>query len=290
MEKKVLIIGHGTVGSNLERELLVLKPAIVDKYKGENTKEQGVKYDLAFVCVDTPKTEVDLCNDTEVWKAIAENDAELYVIKSTVLPGTVKKIADVTKKRVVFSPEYYGGTQHCNNFEFDFTILGGDPKDCREVIQILQKVYDGRHQFRITDSTTAELVKYMENSFLATKVSFCNQFFEIAEKAGVDYEELRELFVLDPRVNPSHTFVYRDKPYWNSHCLNKDVPAIAVSYQAPLLLSVIQYNELKRVESEAAELRQKYESESHADQQEEKPEIYINVDVLGPIAERYMQD
>ena len=89
---------------------------------------------------------------------------------------------------------------------------------------------------------TASLVKYMENAYLATKVSFCNQFFDIAEQVGVDYEELRELFILDPRVNPSHTFVYRDHPYWDSHCLNKDVPAIAEIYEAEFLKSVVDWN------------------------------------------------
>ena len=59
----------------------------------------------------------------------------------------------------------------------------------------------------------------------------------------VDYEELRELFVLDPRVNPSHTFVDRMHPYWSSHCLDKDVPAIANAYKAPLLQEVIKFNE-----------------------------------------------
>ena len=82
----------------------------------------------------------------------------------------------------------------------------------------------------------------MENSWLATKVTFCNEFYRIANQAGVDYEELRELFILDPRVNPSHTFVYRDQPYWASHCLNKDVPAIASMFEAPLLESVININ------------------------------------------------
>jgi UDP-glucose 6-dehydrogenase len=83
----------------------------------------------------------------------------------------------------------------------------------------------------------------MENSYLATKVSFCQQFFNLAEEMGVNYEELRELFILDPRVNPSHTFVHREQPYWDSKCLNKDVPAIANTFNAPLLKSVIEFNE-----------------------------------------------
>ena len=83
----------------------------------------------------------------------------------------------------------------------------------------------------------------MENSFLATKVSFCIQFYEIAKQYGIDYEDLRELFILDPRVNPSHTFVYEDSPYWDSHCLNKDVLAISETTDAKLLKSVYRYNE-----------------------------------------------
>ena len=115
-----------------------------------------------------------------------------------------------------------------------------------KVVQILQHVYDGTHSFRITDSRTAELAKYMENSYLAMKVSFCQQFFDIAEKTGVCYEELRELFTLDPRVDASHTFVYRDRPYWDSHCLNKDVRAVAEVYDARLLMDMIEFNESRK--------------------------------------------
>ena len=248
----ILIIGYGVVGQNLAKELEALSPDILDKYKtdanktSQSAKEEG--YDLAFICVNTPFTEDDPCDRTEVWNAIRDNshlmkDDGVFVIKSTILPGTTDEIRKETNQRVVFSPEFYGGTQHCNNFEFDFTILGGEKEDCLKVVQILQKVYDGRHTFRITESKLAEIAKYMENSWLATKVSFSKQFFDIAENHGVAYEELRELFILDPRVNPSHTFIYRDHPYWESHCLSKDVPAIAIAEDADFLKAVIKYNE-----------------------------------------------
>ena len=244
---KILIIGFGVVGHNLHTELYPLQPDVYDKYAkpdfyGDPNTRKNIKYDIAFICVDTPFTEDNPCDITEVKNALMENDADLFVIKSTILPGTTERLRKETGKHIVFSPEYYGGTQHCNNFKFNFTILGGFKTDCIKVVQLLQNVYDATHQFRITDSKTAELVKYMENSFLATKVSFCNQFFNIAEKSGVNYEELRELFILDPRVNPSHTFVYRDKPYWDSHCLNKDVRAVAEEYNAELLKFIIEFN------------------------------------------------
>lgn len=247
MKKNILIIGYGIVGHNLHEDLKKLSPDIYDKYKNEhNTKKSGVKYDFAFVCVDTPFNVKGDCDTTEVVNAINENDANIYILKSTVLPGTTEKIAEQTNKNVIFSPEYYGGTQHCNNFDFNFTVLGGERTCCLKVAQLLQEVYDARHTFRFTDSKTAELTKYMENSYLATKVTFCTQFFEIAKQLNVDYEELRELFCLDERVNKSHTFVYGEHPYWKSHCLDKDVPAIANFTNADFLKSVIDFNEKQK--------------------------------------------
>lgn len=242
---KVLIIGYGTVGKNLYKEIEVYRPSIYDKYtKLDNRKTD--KYDLAFICVDTPLTSEDSLDTTEVVNAIKENDADIYVIKSTVPVGTTELMRIHSGKRLVFSPEYYGGTPHCNNFDFGFTILGGEKHDCIAVQQILQECYDARHIFRITDSKTAELVKFMENSWIATKVSFCNQFYEIAKTYDISYEELRELFILDPRVNPAHTFVYSEHPYWDTHCLNKDVPCIAEHKCGDFLRNVIFYNDKQK--------------------------------------------
>ena len=239
---RVLIIGYGIVGHNLAQEIKNLEPDIYDKYKIESNTKKDIKYDLAFVCVDTPLLPDYQLNITEVKNAILENESEIYILKSTCPLGSVEKLKQETGKRIIFSPEYYGATPHCNNFEFDFTILGGDKEDCVEAIQILQHCYDGRHQFRITDSKTAELAKFMENAFLATKVSFCNQFFDICQAENINYEELRELFILDKRMGESHTFVYKDTPYWDSHCLNKDVPHIAYINNADLLQKVCEFN------------------------------------------------
>lgn len=240
MNKSVLIVGFGVVGKNLYKELENLRPDVYDIKNCVDTRKEH--YDFAFICVDTPYTKEDINDITQVRNAINDNNADIYIIKSTILPGTTNMLRAITNKRIVMSPEYYGGTQHCNNFEFNFTILGGDKEDCLKVQQLLQHVYDARHTFHIVDSKTAELAKYMENCWLATKVSFCTQFYEIAKNQDVDYETLRELFILDPRVNPSHTFVYEERPYWKSHCLDKDVLAIAENENAELLKAIIKYN------------------------------------------------
>lgn len=236
---RTLIVGYGTVGRNLCEELGGLFPHVYDKNVPHLDERDG-RYDVAFVCVDTPLADGRL-DVTEVRNAILENDADVFVVKSTVPVGTTDMLREETGKRIVFSPEYYGSTPHSKNYDFDFTTLGGPREDCVPVVQLLQNVYDGRHRFEMTDARTAELAKLMENAWIATKVSFCNQFADIAEMEGVCYEELRELFLMDPRVSPAHTFVKRGSRGWDSHCLNKDVPEAA--RDAPFLQAVIAYNE-----------------------------------------------
>lgn len=241
----VLIIGYGIVGHNLKRELSALRPDVYDKYRRDENSVLRERYDLAFVCVPAPYVD-GVCDITEVRAAVTENNADLYIVKSAILPGMTEALRKETGKHIVYSPEYYGSTVHSKNYSFDFTILGGKRADCLKAVQILQACYDGRHRFCMTDSKTAELAKYMENAYLAMKVSFCCQFWEIAQKVGVDYSELRELFIMDPRVNPSHTFVFDEHPYWDSQCLNKDVSAIAETYNAGLLKSMVEYNRNSR--------------------------------------------
>jgi len=253
--KSVLIIGYGITGKNLHKEIAALEPDLydIDFFKlPENYRRKHDTYDFIFVCVDTPYiSRENPCDISAIEDVLSEYGSRLntdgvFVIKSTVLPGTAEKLTKTYGFKIVFSPEYYGNTPHCNNFDFDFTILGGQRNDCIKVQQLLQKCYDARHVFRITEPYTACLAKYMENCWLATKVSFCSQFFELAEQNGVCYEDLRELFILDPRVNPSHTFIDREKPYWDSHCLNKDVRAIAETMNAEFLKSVISFNEKQK--------------------------------------------
>lgn len=242
--KNVLIVGVGNIGSRLYREYGKLAPDRYDPYKGYDEK-RDIRYDFAFIATDTPMAGDSSCDLTQVRAAIAETNAEVYVLRSTVPPSTTETLRAETGKRIVFSPEFYGTTQHCdeNTFDFSFTILGGEKEDCNAVVQLLQEVYDARHRFRITDSTTAELAKYMENCLLAARVSFCVQFWEIAKAYGVSYPELRELLLNDERFNRAHTFVYDGHPYWESHCFDKDLAAIASVADAPLIEGVIRYND-----------------------------------------------
>ena len=244
MSKNILIVGVGNIGSILYDEYSKLWPDRYDPAKGYLEKKDIV-YDIAFICVDTPMNEDGSCDTSQVETALAETQSDIYVIRSTVPPKTTEKLREKTGKKIIFAPEFYGTTQHCDpaNFDYNFMILGGEKILCSQVVQILQDVYDARYRFLITDSTTAELTKYFCNTMLAAKVSLCIQFFDIAKQFGVCYEEMRELLLNDSRFNRAHTFVYEEHPYWESHCFDKDLPAVTKFADAPLIQNIIDYNE-----------------------------------------------
>ena len=242
MTKRALIVGYGNIGRKLAKEYSKLNPDIYDPWKGYDIKNEP--YDIAFIAVDTPMKANGICDLSQVKSAISETDAEIIVLRSTVPPGTTDQFIKETCKHIVFSPEFYGTTQHSDEkfYNFDFTILGGDKKDSEKVAQTLQECYNCTHRFCFTDAKTAELTKYFENAMLATKVSLCVQFYKLAQQFGVNYSEMRELLLQDQRFNRSHTFVYEDHPYWDSHCLNKDMAAIVNFADAELIEDIINFN------------------------------------------------
>lgn len=240
---KIKIIGFGVVGQNMRK---IFHDAVVhDPGRGLVNTDPC---DLAIICVPTEMNPDGSADISIVNKVITEHDAEYYLIKSTVPPGTTDIISIAAEKDIVFSPEYFGGTEHANYHDYDFVIFGGSESICSKVADIYKRYVHPEKHFYITSARTAELVKYMENSWLALKVTFCNEFYRLADRTGVDYNILRELFIADPRVNRSHTFVYPEQPYYDSHCLNKDVPAViayaeSMGYNLDLMKQVVSLNE-----------------------------------------------
>ena len=220
--RSVIIIGYGVVGKNMQK--LFQDADIVDPHLGLLSAKNH--HDVAFVCVPTPNDKDNRCDISNVIMAINENEAEVFCIKSAMPPGSTRAVMRQTGKLCVVSPEFFGETKHANAVDYDFVILGGSKDLTRQVAEVFKEHTAGTYRIFQTDCETAELVKYMENSFLALKVTFCNEFYRLAKEIGVDYNELRELWLLDPRVGRSHTFVYEDRPYYDSKCLNKDIPAL----------------------------------------------------------------
>ena len=239
------IVGYGAVGRSLHR--LFGDDAVTFDADGTDAQRQAINAcTCAFVCVPTPIGQEGACDTSVVEQSVRWIQAPLIVIRSTIPPGTTDRLRRQTHKRIVFQPEYIGETPAhplADVRSHNFIVLGGSPADTSAVADLYKRYYHSEIRFYFTNSLTAEVAKYMENSFYAVKVTFCNEFYGIAEAHGVDYNELREVWLADPRISRDHTFVHPDDRGFGGKCLPKDVCAIIASSvqhgHAPRLLQAV---------------------------------------------------
>ena len=195
--------------------------------------------EVIFVCVPTPMNKNGSCNIDVVegvikqintlltdWKS---DKKPIVVIKSTVPPGTTEKLHKKFKKvNVIFNPEFLTEANFIEDFKNQTRIiLGGTRNGTNKLRQIYNKVFPTAHIIK-THSTIAELVKYMTNSYLATKVSFANEMYSICEKFNMDYDKVVEYATLDERLGVTHWSVPGpDGDFgFGGHCFPKDLNAL----------------------------------------------------------------
>jgi UDPglucose 6-dehydrogenase len=239
----VLIIGYGVVGKDMGR--IFPEASIYDPEQGYRTGEVvetttfggGAKeyrtiesdrrWTVGFVCVPTPRLPGGAADTVIVESAIKQwgERCDVLVIKSTVPPGFTDSMID-EGYRVCMSPEFTGATLDSQQIDDGFVIIGGRTAHRRLVAEVYKRAKPSTFRIHFTDAIMAELVKYAENAFLATKVTFFNEWARICETFGVEYDEWRELLLNDSRIGRSHTQSFAGQRYYNSHCLNKDIPAI----------------------------------------------------------------
>jgi len=214
-----------------------------------------------MVAVPTPAQLDGSADVSIVEEAVGWIECPHIVLRSTVPVGTTDRLRRETGKAIVFQPEYGPASTPDHPFndprKIRWVILGGDRGDTVRVADLYKTTFNSDIQIHQTDARTAELTKYMENCFLALKVTFCNEFFDLAEVLGVDYNELRELWLLDPRIGRSHTFVFPSERGFGGGCLPKDLRAMVSSarvagYDPTLLAQVLEANRRIRRDGDAA--------------------------------------
>ena len=239
------IVGYGFVGRSIHK-LFGEDAVTLDVDGTDQDRRQINACPVVFLCVPTPCTPDGACDTSIVEECLTWLDGPQIVIRSTVSPGTTDRLRRETGKPIVFQPEYVGETaQHplADVRRQGFVILGGPIEECSRVADLYCKYHHSEVRFYFTSARAAEVAKYMENSFYAMKVTFCNEFFDIARAHGVDYNELREIWLADPRISRDHTFVYPDQRGFSGKCLPKDVTSIIHSCEVngftPRLLECI---------------------------------------------------
>lgn len=228
---KIGIVGNGHVGKAM---LNLFKDAIVyDKYLNIGNKQEINRCNVVFVCVPTPSKDDGSCDTSIVEEVLQWIKADVIILRSTVYVGFTDAMMKKHKKEIVFQPEYYGETVDHPFSDLSgrrWLSFGGTQKGIDIAIAAYQTIINADVRIFQTDAKTAEMAKYMENAFLATKVTFCNEMYDIANKLGVNYNHARELWIADPRVGASHTFVYKGNRGFGGNCLPKDIRSII--YQA----------------------------------------------------------
>ena len=227
---RITIAGYGSIGQFVKQifgrfhEVLVFDPP-----KGLGRPEDLNEADFVFVCVPTPSLSGGEY-DTSVVEEIVEmaNPKQAIVCHSTVAIGTTERLIQTYRKPLVYVPEWAGESSDHPYRQIEnrlFFILGGYDPALSKVRTLFETVYGEDRRYFAVSPTVAEIVKYMENAFLALKVSFCNEFFDLCRAFGVDYELVRGLLVQDNRIHPGHTTVTPERGY-GGKCLPKDVAAV----------------------------------------------------------------
>ena len=254
MVSGVAIIGLGHVGSTMHD--LFPDAYVYDEPKGIGARAEANAAHVAFVCVPTPQSQNGACDVSVVESVLEWLESDIIVLRSTVPVGFTDRVCRQYGKRVVFQPEYYGETvahPFADARNRTWITLGGCLTDTKEIARLYQTVFTSQLIINQVDAKTAELAKYMENAFLALKVTFCNHFYDLACAFDVNYEQLRETWLLDPRIGRSHTFVYDDNRGYGGSCLPKDMAAIIhqageAGVPVPLLRAVESTNHMYHAE------------------------------------------
>ena len=242
--KRIGIIGRGFVGSAVEFGFSAqtgcdaeIKVYDKDPSKSIHSLEETVnESDFIFLSVPTPSNQNGSMNVDILESALSEIQSvntrkdNIILIRSTVTPGTTTSLArKFTKTNIVFNPEFL--TERSAKFDFinqSRFILGGRKRNTGRVAELFRWRFGDSIPCIETNFETAEMIKYMNNCFFATKVSFLNEMYQIAKKCRVDWDMAVEGFVRDGRIGHSHMSVPGPdgKFGFGGSCFPKDIQAM----------------------------------------------------------------
>lgn len=240
------VIGHGYVGQAVDEYFKgVYTTLVYDKAKHpiEALSHVVASAEVIFVCVPTPMRGDGSCHTgivESVFEDIKKTAKDLgrdpgsfiIVTKSTVYPGfTEEQQFKHHELRLVFSPEFLTEKSSVQDFKTtNRVVLGGEVEDARVVFKYFEGAQPERVRHGVLSilqcpSTTAEMVKLFTNGILTTKVMFVNEIYQLCSALNIEYEEVRLLACLDPRIGPSHTRVPGHDGHlgYGGSCFPKDI-------------------------------------------------------------------
>jgi UDPglucose 6-dehydrogenase len=217
----------------------------------------SLKADIVMIAVNTPAMPDGNCDLSYVYTAVTQvldsiTGPGIMAMKSTVPPGTgvslMRDYLQGTPITYVSNPEFLRGGQGVYDWYHPTRIVIGT--DDNRAADKLRLIYSGiGAPVLVTDITSAEMIKYASNTFLATKISFINEIANICETVGANIDDVARGMGLDPRIGPA--FLQAGLGYGGS-CLPKDATALdflasSKGYDFKVLKAAIEANTTQRI-------------------------------------------
>ena len=226
-----------------------------------------------FVCLPTPMRTDGSCDLSIIKDTIyqIENFSRnnIAIIKSTVPPGTTESLNKECKNlKVIFNPEFLTEANYIDDFRNQTRIIVGGPRPASTHVKTLYRKIFSKTPIIKTGSTTAEMVKYFINCFLATKVSFANEIKRYCDSIDIDYDKVVEYSLYDGRIGATHLQVPGPdgRSGFGGSCFPKDINALIHEMQQndafpTVLKAVWESNLLVRPEKDWEKLKGRAVSE-----------------------------
>jgi len=229
---KIGIVGVGIVGSAIKHGFEKLGHQVFTHDTRHYTSIEDVKdTDVVFICVPTPSLKNGKCNVRIVEDVVNELDSidykGLIAIKSTVEPGTTESLQDKYPNRnLAFVPEFL--RERCAIADFtenhDLCVIGTDNEKSFEIIKRAHGKYpENVIQLSVTE---AELVKYFNNVYNATLITFANSFYEICKGLGANYTNVKDAVVNRKHIKDIYLECNENFRGFGGVCLPKDTKAL----------------------------------------------------------------
>tara|TARA_R110000851_G_scaffold136871_2_gene272627 strand:- start:129 stop:896 length:768 start_codon:yes stop_codon:yes gene_type:complete len=252
------IVGAGFVGSAVKNAYDTYNiPTIVrDPVKGFNASWEDIcDCTAVFVCVPSPSAENGEA-DTSILEEVLDNIKSIkgVIISKVTAPPTVYKNLQAKYPNLVHAPEFLVALNANEDYiNSTFSFIGGSRTYAQLAKEFIKLGQIHLKSIKYCSIEEASLAKYTINSFLALKVSFMNQIYNLSKEVGADYNVLKELLMDDERLGTSHFDVPGPdgKRGFGGACFPKDVKAItavskSLGVELKLLTDILQYNEKLR--------------------------------------------
>ena len=228
---KIGVIGLGLVGGAVNRYFsdAGYDLSTYDRFKCLGSPETVSQTDVIFICVPTPYQEPEGFDCSAVDDAVSRICGQkIVVIKSTVLPGTTERLQNShPQHRILFNPEFLRESSAYEDYVHPDRQVLGVTSGSQEVADEIIALLPAAPFVRVVSATAAETAKYMCNGFLALKVVYANQMYDLCSALSVDYNTVSEIAAADVRIGASHLDVFTGSYRgYAGRCLPKDVQTL----------------------------------------------------------------